>query len=120
MNDDDFLKQTKKTLDDSVESLDAATLSKLNQARQKALDSKRHSNFFSGALPASGFAMITIAILVGWLWYNQTPENHLNDLANNYEDIEILTSDTELELLEDMDFVSWLMEEDFMEETNAG
>ena len=56
MNENDFLAKVKKQLDEQSEPLDAATLSKLNQARQAAL-SQLHpqgSRFKQSWLPASG------------------------------------------------------------------
>jgi hypothetical protein len=106
---DDFLKHSKKLLDDSVDSLDAATLSGLNQARQKALGSRR-SNVFSGNRAGLAFASLAVAVLAILLW-TATPDQPSAELAQQYEDIDILTADADLELLEDLEFVSWLLEE---------
>lgn len=105
----DFLRHSKKLLDDSVDSLDAATLSRLNQARQKALDARR-SNVFSGSKAGLAFASLVVAALVILLW-TVTPEQPSAELAQQYEDIDMLTADADLELLEDLEFVSWLLEE---------
>jgi type VI protein secretion system component VasF len=121
MNDNELLNKTRKALDNSIDSLDGTTLSRLNQARQKSLDSKQRTpSLLFGWLPASGFAALTIAIFTGWLWMGQTAETNINNLTSSFEDIEILSSNTEFELLEDMDFVSWLVEEEIMEPNNAG
>jgi len=105
----DFLKCSKKLLDDSVDSLDAATLSRLNQARQKALNTRR-SNIYSGNRAGLVFVSIAVAVLATLLW-TVTPEPPHAELAQQYEDIDMLSADADLELLEDLEFVSWLLEE---------
>jgi len=117
MNPDDidkeFLQHSRKLLDDSVDSLDATTLSRLNQARQKALDSRatgaHRTNFF---LTTTGvvFASFAVAAIVVLLWTTVSPQQS-PVLAQQYEDIDMLTSDAELDLLEDLEFVSWLVGE---------
>ncbi len=113
MNPDDkekiFLQRSKKQLDDSVDALDAATLSRLNQARQKALDTRR-SNLFSDNRIGVVFASFAVAAIVVLLW-TTTPQQKPVELAQQYEDIDMLTADADFELLEDLEFVSWLLEE---------
>jgi len=104
-----FLRQSKKLLDDSVDSLDAATLSRLNQARQRALG-KHRSNLFAGSRTGIVFASFAVAAIVALLW-TQMPLQQPETLAQQYEDIDMLTAETDLELLEDLEFVSWLLEE---------
>jgi len=72
--DDEFLKQTRKALDESADSLDGATLSRLNQARQKALQS-------------------AVAIVTAWL-LSSTPDEQAQQLQLAYEeqDMDMLTS----------------------------
>ncbi len=130
MNPDEktFLQNSKKLLDDSVDSLDAATLSRLNQARQKALDCRsmgsRRSNFFLATGPGAVFASFAVAVVVAVLWTAapQAPQSEQH-LAQQYEDIEMLTSEADLDLLEDLEFVSWLVEENMnlqLESNDAG
>ncbi len=118
MNRDDkenvFLQHSKKLLDDSVDALDAATLSRLNQARQRALgagQSKiRRSGLFSDNRFRTVFASFAVAAIVALLW-TATPQQKPAELAQQYEDIDMLTADADFELLEDLEFVSWLLEE---------
>jgi len=115
--DDEFLKQTRKALDESADSLDGATLSRLNQARQKALQSATKPDFLSAALPAGIMTGLGVAIVTAWL-LSSTPDEQAQQLQLAYEeqDMDMLTSDTELELLEELEFVSWLV----LEQNNAG
>ncbi|VAW59823.1 hypothetical protein MNBD_GAMMA11-104 [hydrothermal vent metagenome] len=117
-NDDEFLKQTRKTLDESADSLDAATLSRLNQARQKALQSQTKPGILSSTLPAGIMAGLGVAVVTAWLLLSQTQSEQAqqHQLAYETQDMDMLTSDTELELLEDLEFVSWLV----LEQNNAG
>lgn len=118
---DEFLKQTRKALDESADSLDASTRSRLNQARQKALQSHGRQRPFAFGLPAGIMAGVGVAALSVWLLTSQPDEDPALQMAHNnewgeMEDIEMLTSETELELLEELEFVSWLV----LEQNNAG
>ncbi|VAW66907.1 hypothetical protein MNBD_GAMMA09-3123 [hydrothermal vent metagenome] len=107
---DDFLKQSRKQLNESADSLDAATLSRLNQARQKALKTHTKRRFMPFKLPVAGImASISIATIAGWLWTSQLPPVASVQLAFDDEDLNMLTSNAELELLEELEFVSWLV-----------
>ena len=126
-----FLKHTRKVLDESAEALDAATLSRLNQVRQKALQSAQQSQqqltgrrFMAFKMPAAIAASVSIVLFGSWLMLSQTqltgPDKlALDQLAYDDEDINMLVSDTELELLEQLEFVSWLVVQE-LEENNAG
>jgi len=126
-----FLKHTRKVLDESADALDTATLSRLNQARQKALQSVQHNqqqtsrrNVMAFKMPAAIAASVCIALFGSWLMWSQTqltdPDKPAQDqLAYADEDINMLASDTELELLEQLEFVSWLVVQE-LEENNAG
>ncbi len=123
-----FLKQTRKLLDDSADSLDAATLSRLNQARQKALQSQRSNTGFlpfklSIGATAGIMASISIAVVGSWLLLSQpgmqSQQIQPAQLVYDGEDLNMLVSDTELELLEQLEFVSWLVEQD-RQQNNAG
>jgi len=116
--DEKLLKNSKKILDESAESLDAATLSRLNQARQKALGSHTAAfSFKTSWIPASAFASLGIAVTTAWLLTSLPDDTEQFQIAKVYEDMEMLTSETDLELLEQLEFVSWLVEE---EQNNAG
>ncbi len=108
----DFLLRSRALLDESVESLDAVTLSRLNQARQKALNSRRETKFTSRLLTAPGaaiFAGFALLAVITMLWTNTPQQTTPQPLAQSYEDIQMLTSETDLELLQDLEFVSWLV-----------
>ena len=119
-NDDTFLVQSRRQLDDSIETLDATTLSRLNQARQQALRAASRTGIFHTLIPSTtttAFAGMAVAALIVVLW-NVIPSSFTKSqqLANiheqPFEDIEMLVSDADLELLEDLEFVSWLLDKE--------
>ncbi len=93
------------SLDDSVAHLDAATLSRLNRARQQALAevSKPYNPGNWLSLTAAAFAIVAIAIALPLLQHQDSTQPQAMDPAafNVAEDAA---------LLEDLDLVLWLME----------
>lgn len=91
----------RNSLDDSVASLDAATLSRLNQARQQALEESRRPLLQRIWLPvsAAAFAALAVAVL---LPFQQAPAP---DPA-----AEFLGATEDAALVEDLDLVLWLMD----------
>ncbi|MBT8067604.1 MAG: hypothetical protein KJO09_10215 [Gammaproteobacteria bacterium] len=103
---DAFEKQLKETFDESVDALDGATLSKLNRSRHEALaqlQKPRHQ--WSRWMPATGaVAAILVAVVV-----LQTP-SAIDDVAgiSTVTDMEILLGEDSIEMLEDLEFYSWI------------
>ncbi|MFQ5608816.1 MAG: hypothetical protein ACE5F8_00935 [Woeseiaceae bacterium] len=102
-----FAESAKALFDDSVERLDAATLSKLNQGRQAALGE------LSNASPARQWvrwAPVTgaaAAVLVAVMVLRGPAVNPLDPVAD-VTDFEILIEGDSLEMLEDLEFYSWI------------
>ena len=121
-----FLQQTRQLLDDSTEALDAATLSRLNQARQKALQQtggRRLPNLlfspWASATLIAGFAVAAIAVVLWTAVPQQLEQQQQYRLVNQLEDMDILMSETELELLDELEFISWLVDEE-LDENGGG
>ena len=120
MNDrDKQIEDRAKTLfDDSVEGLDAATLSRLNQGRHKALEElRRAENTFSWArwVPAAGVAavaLVTIMVIRGPVVVTDDPVTA--------SDFEMLIEADSLEMFEDLEFYSLLDEVDPEANGNVG
>jgi type VI protein secretion system component VasF len=108
MNDEDFLNQVNKALDQQVESLDGETLSRLNRARQTAIQQqgRAHKSHRLTWLPVSGLAA---AILLGSLFMFRSADI---DIISDVDEIDIIASSDKLELFEQLDFYMWLLEED--------
>jgi hypothetical protein len=104
--DDTFEKKAKVAFDASVDRLDAATLSRLNRSRQAALaELERRGRRWSIWMPATGVAA---AVLVAVLLL-QSPAT-IDDVngPTTATDFEILLGEDSIEMLEDLEFYSWI------------
>ena len=113
-NDNDgsnFERRAKRAFDDSVAALDAATRSKLTQARYRALDeqvSARDRGWRSSLVPAGTLAATAI---VAWLVVWQTPPTP-TPTPDVLPDLEILLGEEDLQMLdEEIEFYGWLEEQ---------
>jgi hypothetical protein len=100
--------EAKALFDDSVERLDAATLSRLNQGRQKALQeisAGAPAGQWARWVPAGGLAAAAVVAVV--LWQGE-PVEHSAPAAGPATDFEILLSEDSLDMLEDLEFYSWM------------
>ena len=102
--DEEFSRQAKEAFDASVDRLDAATLSKLNQGRHAALaELDLPTRQWSRWVPATGVAAaVAVAVLV-----MQSPAP-VNELPTAVTDMEILLGEDSIEMLEDLEFYSWI------------
>jgi len=101
-----FAEQAKQHFDESVACLDGTTRSRLNQARHAALAATQTSRpAWVQWLPASGVAAAAIIALVMWSGGPQ-PENLAIPAVAS--DMEILLADESLEMLEELEFYSWI------------
>lgn len=100
--------QAKALFDNSVEQLDAATLSRLNQGRQKALkeiDTAGPAGQWVWWVPAGGLAAAAVVAVVLW---QGAPVEHIAPEPGSATDFEILLSEDSLDMLEDLEFYSWI------------
>lgn len=110
---DPFLEKARQALDNSVEDLDPDTQDKLNQIRRNALTepgTKARPVPPGWWGPVGGIATAAVVATV-WL---TNPAPAPQPLMS---DMELLTSEEDLEMMEDIEFVAWLMEQ---EDENAG
>jgi hypothetical protein len=106
---DDWARRAKERFDESVERLDAATLSRLKRARREALEaaSSRRDRALRPWLPATGVvaALALVALLV------RGPEPALPPVPEPAEgDVLLLLGEDHLEMLEDFEFYYWIDE----------
>lgn len=106
--DERFTAGAKSAFDDSVQSLDAATLSRLNQNRQQALERATRSSLsptMGWWLPASGVAASALVAAVLWTGTDNVLEMTPPSVAS---DLEIILEVDDLEMLENLEFYSWI------------
>ena len=115
----DWTIQAKQTLDESAQNLDAATLSRLNRARQRALETSRPRRLRSWFVPAGLASACAVALAVAVVWHRPTavpagapdpfiaaPTAMGNPFAGN--DLDLVSSDDGIEFYQDLDFYAWL------------
>ena len=112
---DAFVERAKQRFDESVAGLDGETRSRLNRGRQAAL-----AEIASGGrtwidwAPAAG---VTVAALVAVvMWTGSPPTDELMP-SNASTDIEILFTEDSFEMLEDLEFYSWIELDEETDET---
>ena len=107
-----FVAQAKAHFDDSVRSLDGATQSRLNQGRQRALAEIATDSGFSRWnqwVPVAGVAAATVFAVVLW---RGSPQVDMLVPPSTVSDLELLLDQDEFEMLEDLEFYSWIDIED--------
>jgi hypothetical protein len=104
----EFERRTKRMFDDSVAALDAATRSRLTQARHRALEGRkvvRGRGWRWALIPAGTAAMA----LVVWFTVWQGPPAIDAVASAPLSDLEILLGEEDLEMLdEEIEFYGWL------------
>ena len=104
--------QAKELFDDSVEGLDAATLSRLNRSRQLALaelQQKRPFANWARWVPASG--LVAAAVVAVMVMRGPALEGP-GEFPVTASDFEMLLEENDLEMFEDLEFFSLLDEVD--------
>jgi hypothetical protein len=117
---DPMVDKAKALFDDSVDGLDAATLSRLNQGRHRALaelERKGLANRWSRWAPATGIAAtVLLAVMV-----MRGPEG-IDALEGSVtaSDFEMLLGEDSLDMLEELEFYLWLEASDLEANANVG
>lgn len=104
--DERVVQRAKALFDESVQALDAGTLSKLHRARERALARARGGEkraHWTGWMPAGA---VTAAVIVAVAWWHARGTGELPGAAGY--DAEILLAGEELEMLEDLEFYRWM------------
>jgi hypothetical protein len=107
-----FERETKRVFDESVAGLDAATRSRLTQARYRALEELKpqRSRRLRFALVPAG----TLAATALLAWVIVQPRVVVDEglRVASVDDLEILLAEEDLEMLdEDLEFYGWLEEQ---------
>jgi hypothetical protein len=117
----DFERRAKRAFDDSVAALDAATRSRLTQARYRALEERapRQGRGWRSALVPAGALAATA--LVAWLVVWPSPPASEDVHAAALSDLEILLGEEDLEMLdEELEFYGWLEEQPEFADDSVG
>lgn len=105
-NEDAFAENAKSRFDESVARIDGATQSKLNQARHRALaELAAPRPAWVRWVPAAGVAATAVVAVVIWSGGTGVDDLAAPDAA---ADMEILLTEDSLEMLEDLEFYSWI------------
>ncbi len=103
---DVFVKKAKQQFDESVERLDGETQSRLNRARHVALaEVGTGRSIRLQWAPAAGVAAAAVLAVVLWAGNPVTEDMATPAVAS---DMEILLTGDSLEMLEDLEFYSWI------------
>jgi len=105
-NDTKLAERAKRRFDESVAGLDGETRSRLNRARHAALaELGTPRPAWSVWLPAGGIATAAIVAVMFW---SAGPPDPLTDAPAVVTDMEILLTEDSLEMLEELEFYSWM------------
>jgi len=114
--DDKLAAGAKRTFDDSVDRLDAATLSRLNRGRQAALAAARQTErHWLRWMPVAG---ATAAVLLA-VFAVRGPAD-VGGIDAPASDLDILLGEESIEMLEDLEFYSWLVTQDLEADGDLG
>ena len=114
--DEQLAREAKQAFDQSVAGLDAATLSRLNRGRQAALaEGRQPDRQWLRWVPATGVAAAVLLILV-----MQQGPGDVDVIAAPASDLEILLSEESIEMLEELEFYSWLDTEELVDGGDLG
>ncbi|WP_456447187.1 DUF3619 family protein [Thiolapillus sp.] len=123
---DEFEKKLKQALDNKARGMDAATLSRLRRARETALDTplpwwrsiQAHAGVsidLGGVLshhPAPAALALGVLVLVTLLMlFPMFTGSSGSTTPDTLELLEIISLDTDLDLVQEMDFYRWLEEQ---------
>lgn len=99
--DDELLKKVRTELDRSVENIDAATASRITQARHAALEAGRSGsrNVWVPAAAAVAASAAIVAVIV-----TRAPE----ETPPMLDDLELIAAPDDPELYRDLEFYAWL------------
>ena len=114
--DEQLAREAKQAFDQSVDGLDAATLSRLNRGRQAALaEARQPARQWLRWVPATGVAAAVLLVLV-----MQQGPGDVDVIAAPAPDLEILLSEESIEMLEELEFYSWLDTDELVDGGDLG
>jgi hypothetical protein len=106
-NEEELKSNIRQSLDDSVDAIDAETLSKIRQIRAQAIDKAGTRNVLLPKLLVGGLATACVMVLAIILLFNSPTSMQVVPA----DDLELISSSDSLELFEDLEFYEWLEED---------
>jgi len=104
---EDFIRFARQTLEQDLQGMDAVTCSRLARARARAVAPAAHRWWMRMGPLGASIGIAATATLLIFLWpVAQSPDTRQLAL----EDIDILASDADMDVLADPDFYRWLEE----------
>jgi hypothetical protein len=114
--DERLAEQAKEAFDQSVDGLDAATLSRLNRGRQAALAQAGHpGREWLRWMPATGVAAAVLLVML-----TLEGPGDIDVISAPATDLEILLGGESIEMLEELEFYSWLDTEELEGDGDLG
>lgn len=117
-----WTQQARGLLDESAQALDAATLSRLNRARQAALAQAAPRRRAGWAFLPAGLAGACALLLAVGMWHGRSGSTAIpvQALATasasgnpvNSGDLDMIASGDDMEMVQDLDFYAWLDAQD--------
>jgi hypothetical protein len=106
-NEDELNSNIRLALDDSVESLDANTLSKIRQIRAQAVDKAGASQSDWPTIMTRALATACVMVFAVMILLKSPAPTQTVPL----DDLDLISSSESLELYEDLEFYEWLEED---------
>ncbi len=103
-HDDPLLRRARHELRASEHDLDELTLARLGRARARAIEAAARGKRYRWWRAAPLAAAAALALALGLAWLQPPPDSP----APLLEDLRLLSSGADLEMLEDLDFYLWL------------
>jgi len=106
-----FLDNVRKELDQSCDRLDGQTLSRLNSIRHAAIEHGQKRPGRALLAPFGGLVTACVLVLVVTVLFQGQPESPVQVVPGSsspIEDLDILTTAESLELYENLEFYQWL------------
>ncbi len=108
MPDDELGRAARALFDDSVEELDGAALSRLNQGRHRALEKAAPNPAYLRPLPWIATSGAAAAVVVAVVITGQPASSPGMVGPDTAADVEILLQGDDFEMLEELEFYSWI------------
>ncbi len=113
MSEDPIKNQIKQAMDAIEDDIDVTTQVKLNEARHAALNQKRRIHLRRLLVPVTGVAAVMLLALL--LVQNNTTLESSSQEATLFEDLELLANEADPDFYEDLEFLTWLDENQLMD-----